>query len=78
MASIRVRLTFPEDLVREPESVLARICDFFALDPAGGWIERAAARVRGVPPLRAPLLPEHERARLQEVCGPGMALLGRT
>jgi hypothetical protein len=67
-----------EDLVDDPATVLAGICEFFALDAGrDGWIERAAARVRGTPPLRSPLLPDDERALLEAVCRPGQELLGR-
>lgn len=67
-----------EDLLARPEPTLRRIADFFALDPArGGWIPRAAALVRGVPPPRFEKLPADERARLDDACRPGMRLLGR-
>ncbi len=65
-----------EDLVAEPAAVLRTICAFFRLDP-GAWVERAAALVRGLPPPRAPNLPEQERRELIEACRPGMVLLGR-
>jgi len=66
-----------EQLLAAPETELARIERFFALPPDPGWTARAAALVRGVPPLRAPALPEAERAALARACAPGMALLGR-
>jgi hypothetical protein len=68
-----------EDLVSDPRPVLAGICEFFALDAGrGDWVERAVARVRGVPPLRAPELAAEERALLEEACRPGQELLGRS
>ncbi len=67
-----------EDLVREPRSVLRRVGAFFALDlERGGWIEAAAALIRGVPPGRFAALPAAERERLEEACRPGMARVGR-
>ena len=42
-----------ETLVASPAESLARIERFFELPPDEGWIRRAAALVRGVPPLRA-------------------------
>ena len=68
-----------EDLVDDPRTTLRRIAAHFAMDPeADGWIERAAAMVRGRPPERANALPENERERLAEVCRAGNRLLGRT
>jgi len=65
-----------EDLVSDPRTVLAEICEFFALDAGrGDWVARAAARVRGIPPLRAPQLAAEERALLDLVCRPGQELL---
>lgn len=67
-----------EDLATRPREVLREIADFFALDPhADGWMERAAALVRGLPPARAGRLPDDERARLAEACRFGNLLLGR-
>jgi hypothetical protein len=67
-----------EELVSEPRRVLGEICEFFGLAAGrGDWIERAAARVRGVPPLRAPQLDAEERSRLDAACRPGQEQLGR-
>ncbi len=67
-----------EDLVARPHETLRWIAEFFEIDPAaGGWIERAAALVRGVPPARGGELPAADRARLAEICRPGNQLLGR-
>ncbi len=67
-----------EDLVRRPAEALRRIAEFFELaDPSGAWIERAAGRVRGVPPLRLPELPAAARDRLLAACRPGMERLGQ-
>jgi hypothetical protein len=67
-----------EALIDRPREVLERIAEFFeieaASDPAG-WISRAAARVRGVPPLRAAELEDPEYARLVEACEPATRLM---
>jgi hypothetical protein len=66
-----------ETLVASPAESLAQVERFFALPPDPGWIERAAALVRGVPPLRAPELPASDLDALRAACAPGQALLGR-
>jgi hypothetical protein len=66
-----------EDLVARPREVLAGIAAFLELPDGGDWIDRAAALVRGVPPLRVPELPPEEREALAEACRPGQVLLGR-
>lgn len=67
-----------EDLVSRPRDVLRVISRFFALDPdRGGWIERAAALVRGVPPTRFDQLDADEQARLADACRAGRQLVGR-
>lgn len=67
-----------EDLVADPRGELGRIAGFFDLDPTrDGWIERAAALVRGVPPTRFPTLPEAEREALETACASGHDRLGR-
>lgn len=67
-----------EDLVARPREELERIRRFFDLGAdRDGWIERAAALVRGAPPARAPSLPRIERRELAEACSAGMKLLGR-
>lgn len=67
-----------EDLVARPREVLRTIGEFFELGPeAGGWIERAAALVRGIPPTRLGDLTPDEQERLAQACAEGMKLLGR-
>ena len=67
-----------EDLVSRPRDVLRMIGQFFELDAdRGGWIERAAALVHGVPPTRFELLCRDERQRLDDACRVGRQLLGR-
>jgi putative sulfotransferase len=66
-----------EELVANPRRTLRRIADFFELDGKSGWIERAAALVRGVPPARFDGLPAEEQERLQLACMSGMELLSR-
>ena len=67
-----------EDLVSAPRDTLRVISDFLELDPdRDGWIERAAALVRGVPPPRFAQLPADEQERLAEACRPGRQLVGR-
>jgi hypothetical protein len=59
-----------EELVAAPRSTLARVAELFEL-PAAGWLDRAAALVRGVPPARLGGLPAGEAAALAEACRPG-------
>ena len=67
-----------EDLVDRPAETMRRIAVFFEMDTErDGWIDRAAAMVRGRPPERAHELPAAERERLAEVCRAGNRLLGR-
>ncbi len=67
-----------EELVERPAPTLGRIADFFGLEAErDGWIQRAAALIRGLPPLRTPELSPEERRRLDAACRPGMELLGR-
>ena len=67
-----------EQLLAEPRAQLERIASFFALEGGReGWIDRAAAQVRGAPAARRSDLPADERERLEAVCRPGMQLLGR-
>ena len=66
-----------EELVAQPGATLARIAGFFELESGGGWIDRAAALVRGLPPTRFQTLTPEEQERLAEACRPGMELLGR-
>jgi hypothetical protein len=67
-----------EDLIASPRDVLARIADFLELpQPDGPWLDRAAKLVHSAPSTRADHLPDDERKRLERVCQPGNALLGR-
>ncbi len=67
-----------EDLVTKPAEALREVCVFFDLDPdADGFLERAAAVVRGVPPTRFDRLPGDEQSALDDACRAGLALLGR-
>ena len=67
-----------EDLLERPQEELARIAEFFELDPeAGGWRDRAAALIRSRPAPRHSRLPDEERERLERACAPGNTLLGR-
>ncbi len=68
-----------EDLLAQPQEALREIAAYFELDPdRDGWIDRAAALVRGVPPTRFHTLTDGEQERLVEACRPGMQLLGRS
>lgn len=67
-----------EELIGDPKRVLQSIGDFFELGDGRGWLDRAAALVRGTPPTRFDTLPSDEQRRLAEACLPGMRLLGRT
>ena len=66
-----------ESLVADPTRELTRIADFFEIGRAGAWIDRAAALVRGMPPLRFGSLDADEQQRLDDACAPAMRLLGR-
>jgi putative sulfotransferase len=66
-----------EDLVAQPAKTLTRIAEFFDLD-SGGWIDGAAALVRGLPPTRFQSLTPGEQELLSDACRPGMQLLGQT
>ncbi len=66
-----------EDLVTRPAPVVREIARFLEIEDEGGWIDRAAALVKGMPPARAPGLDPEERAALEAACRPGMELLGR-
>lgn len=64
-----------EDLVRDPKPALGRIGHFFGLEVSGGWLDAAAAMVRGIPPTRIDLLADEEREGLLEACRPGQLRL---
>jgi putative sulfotransferase len=64
-----------EELVRGAEPAMAGLADFLDLPPDPGFPARAARLVRGVPPARAPALPEAERAALEAACARGRRAL---
>ena len=66
-----------ENLVADPRQELGRIADFFEIGRADDWIERGAALVREMPPLRFGTLSVDEQRRLDEACAPAMKLLQR-
>jgi putative sulfotransferase len=67
-----------EELVRDPAPILEEMAAFFEMsDVAAGWIDPAAALVKGVPPTRFGDLSSDEQDRLVEACAPGMRCLGR-
>ena len=66
-----------EDLVREPLRVLGGVGDSFDLDPAGDWMNRAAALIRGEPPRRYPQLSPDDREALDTECREGLRLTDR-
>lgn len=67
-----------EDLISRPAETLRVVSEFFDLDPdREGWIERAAAMIRGAPPLRFPELPNEDQERLARACWAGRQLLDR-
>ena len=57
-----------EALVADPRRHLLEIRDFFELGGGDAWIERGAALVRGIPPLRFPDLSPDEQQRLDDAC----------
>lgn len=67
-----------EDLVARPGQMLEGVCRFLDLDAGGGWIARAAALVRGVPPTRFEKLPPDEQSELAAACRPGRAHLAES
>lgn len=66
-----------EELVDEPHRPLRAIEAFFELPADAGWVERAAALVRGVPAIRFGMLAEAEQEALSAACRPGRARLAR-
>jgi hypothetical protein len=67
-----------EDLVARPANVLGEVAAFLELPADEGFVQRAAALVKGVPPTRFEALSEGEQERLRAACDPGMRLLRRT
>jgi hypothetical protein len=68
-----------EDLLADPKDTVRGIAAFFELEHGDeGWVNRAAALVRGAVALRAPGLGPDERAALDAACARAMARLGRT
>lgn len=66
-----------EDLVAKPKDVLYAIAAFLGLEGGGGWLERSAGLVRGIPARRFAALTKSERAALDAASRPGMIRLGR-
>ncbi len=66
-----------EDLIADPATVLEPVARFLELPPDDGFVDRAAALVRGVPPPRFPHLTPSEQEELAAACRPGQLLLGR-
>ncbi len=66
-----------EELLSRPRPTLQRIGDHFELPPDDGFLDRAAALVRGLPEARFPSLPADEQEELRRACRPGQVLLGR-
>ena len=66
-----------EDLIADPATVLEPVARFLELPPDDGFVNRAAALVRGVPPARFPHLTPAEQEDLAAACRPGQVLLGR-
>ena len=66
-----------EELVRNPAAVLEPIAAFFELPRDDGFLSRAAALIRGVPPARFPTLSPAEQEELRTECRAGQVLLGR-
>ncbi len=67
-----------ESLVSRPGEVLSRIAAFFEIEAAAGapnWIDRAAALVRGAPPLRAREIEGPSYEQLLEACSPATRLM---
>lgn len=71
----RVHTVHFEDLVADPVPELTRIAQFWALPEERAFALRAATLLRRTPALRAPQLDPTDRARLEEACEPGRALL---
>lgn len=67
-----------EDLVIAPHIVLGQIAAFFELPADDGFIDRASAMARGLPPPRLGTLTPDERDELVAACRPGQVLLGRS
>ena len=67
-----------EDLVASPREELARIADFFELDPdRDAWRDRAAALVKDAASTRFETLGAAEQQVLEQACRPGLERLGR-
>lgn len=64
-----------EDVIADPSTSLARIAAFLDLPEDRGFVARAAALVRGVPPRRARDLDPDARVRLDDACVPGEQVL---
>lgn len=66
-----------EELVADPRRVLGAICEFFAIDSGGDWLDRAVELVHGPPAARFDQLSAEDQAILTAVCRPGRECLGR-
>ena len=66
-----------EDLLTQPRATLEQISDHLELPSDRGFLDRAAALVRGFPEARFASLPAEEREELRRACRPGQVLLGR-
>lgn len=75
MPSERLLTVAFEDVVADPVRAVVPIAEFLDLPVDPGFADRAAALVRGVPPRRAPTLDAGTRARLDEACAAGDAVL---
>lgn len=64
-----------EALVTEPRIHMRRIADFFEIPDESGWLDRACALVRGLPPTRFDQLDPGEQERLATACLPARTLL---
>ncbi len=64
-----------EEMVADPIPAMIELAAFFELPEDHGFAERAAALVRGVPPLRAPALSSSDRAGILLACQRGNAVL---
>lgn len=68
-----------DDLVVSPGETLRRVASFFDMDPdADGWIGKASALSRGLPPSRLEALSRAESIELSAVCRTANQLLGRS
>ncbi len=67
-----------EAMLDAPAETLDEIARFFALPERAGWLERAAALVRGRPSARLEALSDDDRRALVDACSPGQRALEPT